>query len=175
MNIQKLYRLLRNKIKIEMHKEWRNNKLGHQPSSGGVPRLEIDESKILGNINKIYWMFGIIDRASGDCRVFCVLDNRAKESLLPLVIQNVATIDDIKGNNYNSNEELHKYCLSTRIYSDCWSAYQFNDFKQKGFYLHRVNHSIWFGSGLFHTNNVEGLWLKLKGYQIILQALILIY
>lgn len=25
-----------------------------------------------------------------------------------------------------------------------------------------MNHSIWFGSGLFHTNTIEGLWTCLK-------------
>ena len=28
--------------------------------------------------------------------------------------------------------------------------------------LHRVNHSVWFGQGNFHTNTVEGLWGCLK-------------
>ena len=31
-----------------------------------------------------------------------------------------------------------------------------------GYILHKVNHSIWFGQGLFHTNTVEGLWSQLK-------------
>ena len=28
--------------------------------------------------------------------------------------------------------------------------------------LHRVNHSVWFGQDLFHTNTVEGLWSQIK-------------
>jgi len=31
-----------------------------------------------------------------------------------------------------------------------------------GCILHRVNHSVWFGQGLFHTNTVEGLWSQIK-------------
>jgi len=31
-----------------------------------------------------------------------------------------------------------------------------------GYKLHRVNHSVWFGQGLFHTNTVEGLWATIK-------------
>jgi len=61
-----------------------------------------------------------------------------------------------------SKEYLHKYCLSTRIYSDCWRAYNKDDFKNNGFYLHRVNHSIWWGKGLFTTNTIEDLWSTLK-------------
>ena len=37
-----------------------------------------------------------------------------------------------------------------------------NVFNAKGFFLHSVNHSIWFGQGLFHTNTVEGLWACIK-------------
>ena len=31
-----------------------------------------------------------------------------------------------------------------------------------GFLLKKVNHSIWFGQGLFHTNSIEGLWSSIK-------------
>ena len=78
-----------------MHENWKNNILGYDISEGGVPRLEIDESKIIGNQNKVYWMFGIIDRSTKDCRVFCVLDNRSRETLIPLVIKNVFTNNDL--------------------------------------------------------------------------------
>ena len=32
------------------------------------------------------------------------------------------------------------------------------DFNRLGYILYRVNHSIWFGLGLFHTNSIEGAW-----------------
>lgn len=35
---------------------------------------------------------------------FCVLDNRNKETLLPIVAKNVYIFDDIKVNDYESNE-----------------------------------------------------------------------
>lgn len=159
-NISKLFSLLRTQIRIKMHENWKNNILGYDISEGGVPRLEIDESKIIGNQNKVYWMFGIIDRSTKDCRVFCVLDNRSRETLIPLVIKNVFTNNDL--GQFNNKKDIHKYSLSTRIYSDCWAAYDKEDFKNKGYILHRVNHSIWFGKGLFHTNTIEGLWSQLK-------------
>ena len=28
--------------------------------------------------------------------------------------------------------------------------------------LHKVNHSVWFGQGLFHTNTVEEIWAQIK-------------
>ena len=28
--------------------------------------------------------------------------------------------------------------------------------------MKRVNHSVWFGYGNFHTNNIEGLWSQIK-------------
>ena len=31
-----------------------------------------------------------------------------------------------------------------------------------GFILKKVNHSIWFGYGDFHTNTIEGLWSQIK-------------
>ena len=90
-------------------------------------------------------MFGIIDRSNKNCRVFCVMDNRSRESLLPIIKNNVATVMDIKEIRYESQEDIHKYCMSTRIYSDCWAAYQPNDFKEYGFLLHRVNPVVWAG------------------------------
>ena len=75
-----------------MHENWKNNILGYEISEGGVARLEIDESKIIGNQNKVYWMFEIIGRSTKDCRVFCILDNISRETLFPFVIKNVFTI-----------------------------------------------------------------------------------
>ena len=31
-----------------------------------------------------------------------------------------------------------------------------------GYILHRANHSVWFGQGLFHTNSIEELWSQIK-------------
>ena len=125
--------------------------IGNEPAENGVPRIEIDESEIIGNQNNIIWMLGLIDHADKEARAFCVLNNRTKENLLPIIERNVLTNDT--DNNLN---------LKTRIYSDSYASYQPNDFEERGYILHRVNHSVWFGQGLFHTNTVEGLWSKIK-------------
>ena len=107
-------------------------------------------------------MFGMIDRYTKNAHFYCILDNRTKESLLPIIKKDVFTCDDIKVNNYHSAKDLHNNCFSTRIYSDCWRAYQPADFKEMDFVFHRINHSVWFGRGNFHTNTVEGLWSQIK-------------
>ena len=114
-------------------------------------------------------MFGIIDRQDKSCPVFCFKDNCTKESLLPFLNKNVTTNDDIKISNYNSNKEIQDYCFSNKVYSDCFATYQKQDFKELGFVLLKVNHSIWFGRGNFHINNIEGFWSVIKLYRIILQ------
>lgn len=38
---------------------------------GGVSRIEIDESELIGRKNQILWMIGLIDRKNNDARVFC--------------------------------------------------------------------------------------------------------
>ena len=91
----KLYSHIRNKIRIEMNNEWNENKLGLKIPAWEVPRVKIDESKIIGNAKKIFWMLDIINRLTKECRVFTVLDNRDKESLLSLVIKNVITCYDL--------------------------------------------------------------------------------
>ena len=104
--------MLRRAIKIKMHKEWSKNYLGIEPSEGGVPRIEIDESKILRNENRIYWMFGMICKASKKCRIYCVLNNRTRDTLLPILKANVSTINDL--NEYQNEEEIKKYSLCTK-------------------------------------------------------------
>ena len=84
-------------------------------------------------------MFGIINRATKEARVFCVLNNRTKENLLPIIKNNIATDE----NENNEDEDLsEKESVKTRIYSDCFRSYQVNDFKEMGYILNRVNHSV---------------------------------
>ena len=151
---------IRNVIRKKMHYNWSKKLLGEDGilDDNGYISCEIDESEIIGNQNVIYWMFGIIDRGTKEARVFCVLNDRTKENLLPLVKNNIIT-DEI--NNVVMPEDEN---VQTRIYSDCFRTYQVNDFKDMGYILKRINHSVWFGIGLFHTNNIESLWGQIKRY-----------
>ena len=155
-SISKVFNLLRIKIRENMHKEWAKNLLGEAICEKGYAIIEIDESEIVGNSNDIFWMFGIICRKTKDARVYCVLTNRTKQKLLPIIKDNVIT-DSGEEDNL---EEINS--VKTRIFSDCFSSYQTNDFKDLGFILKKVNHSIWFGFGSFHTNTVESLWSNIK-------------
>ena len=118
-------------------------------NSNGKSRIEIDESKIIGNSNTVIWMFGSIDRFNKDVRIFCIMSDRTKEKLLPI-------LKDIVNTNAE-NDETRK-----RIYSYSISTYQKEDFENLGFKLNKVNHSVWLGVGMFHTNTVEGLWGQIK-------------
>ena len=88
-SIIKLFRKLRDCIRLRYHKTWNNEQMGLEPDITGVSRLEIDESSIIGNANNVLWMFGIIDRVDKNARVWCVKDDRRKEKLLPYVKNNV--------------------------------------------------------------------------------------
>ena len=54
--------------------------------------------------------------------------------------------------------------VATRIYTDWWQSYQVKDFNEIGFILHKVNHSILFGKGSFHTNTIKDVWSKIKHF-----------
>lgn len=63
-HIVKFYNIMRDIFRKKILKEWKEKKLAQEPSVGGIPWYEIDESKIIGNSNNVYWMFGIVDRYS---------------------------------------------------------------------------------------------------------------
>jgi len=161
-SIIKFFGHIRNVIKEKMHHNWSKKLLGEDCilDENGYISCEIDESEIIGNQNVIYWMFGIIERSTKEARVFCVMNNRTKENLLPIVKNNIIT-DENQINNHEISEEEN---VQTRVYSDCFSSYQVNDFRDMGYILQRINHSVWFGIGLFHSNNIESLWGQLKRY-----------
>ena len=121
----------------------------------GYPSVEIDESKIISSGYEIYWMFGIIDRNTKEARVFCVLTDRTKERLLPLVNKYVE-------NNNGLEEDDESESIRTRTFADCLRTYVPSDFENMGFILKKVNHSVWFGAGILHTNTIESLWYQIK-------------
>ena len=138
--------------------------MGMEPSTGGKSRIEIDESKVITNDNITRWMFGLVDRGNYDIRIFFVNDNRTRKTLLPIIKNNVYSYYNEIYNNRDPAPNNHNldYVFPTRIYSDSFSSYQEVDFNSLGFKLYRINHSVWFGQGSFHTNTVEGVWSKLK-------------
>ena len=80
----------------------------------------------------------MIDRLTKECRVYWVLNDRTANNLMKIIKDNIAT---------NENEDMdldEEYAENTRIYSDCFSSYQPNVFREKGYILKRVNHSVWF-------------------------------
>ena len=49
----KFYWNIRHQIKVNLHKEWNNNKLGIETTIDGKPRLELEESKIISYDNSL--------------------------------------------------------------------------------------------------------------------------
>lgn len=91
-------------------------------------------------------------------KIFLVDNNRTKEKLLPLIKKIIYTFYQSIYNNKDPKDEIY----TTRIFSDCFQIYQVKDFNELGFKLYKVNHSVWFGKGNFHTNSIEGTWNRLK-------------
>lgn len=150
--------MIKGKIKDKMSNYWNSNNKAIEPCLDGKSKIEIDESKFITYGGTVRWMFILVDRPKYDIRIFYAIDNRQKETLLPIVEQNVYTFPNRVYNNENGNN----INLPTRSYSDCFQSYQETDFNQLGFKLHRINHSLWFVQGSFHTNTIEGVWSKLK-------------
>ena len=98
--IIKIFREIRQKIKIYYHILQSTTELGIEPTENGKARIEIDESKAIGNENFVIWMFLLIDRADKQARVYCVMNDRTRDRLLDIVKKNVYTnnnnIDDMK-------------------------------------------------------------------------------
>ena len=128
----KIYRILRIRIKIHYHNLWSHNYLGEEHSDDGKSRVEIDETELIGNSEKVLWIFGIIDRSNKEARVFSFMDNRTKEHIIPIILKNVIT----------QKENINRLDLRTRAFSDCFYIYQEKYFERFGYLLHKVNHSI---------------------------------
>ena len=91
-------------------------------------------------------------------RIFFVDNNRTKEKLLSIIKDNIYTYF----NHIQNNVDVSPETQATRIYSDSFSTYPVSDFNKLGYILYKVNHSISFGYGQFHTNSIENTWSKLK-------------
>ncbi|KAL7743276.1 hypothetical protein ACLKA6_016217 [Drosophila palustris] len=116
---------------------------------GGPGKIvEIDEAKVgkrkynRGRVVEGQWVFGGIERESGDFFIFPV-DCRNAETLLSIIKDRIAD--------------------GTTIMSDCWKAY--NCLKDEGFVHQTVNHSKNFvdPETRAHTQNIERLWRDMRG------------
>ena len=67
--------------------------MGSNPPEDNYPVFEIDENEIIGNNQIIYWMFGMIDRISKECCVFCVLYDRTSNNLMKIIKDNILAQD----------------------------------------------------------------------------------
>ena len=123
-------------MKIRLHCNWKKLLLGQEIGNLGFHAIEIDESAIIGNNHRIYWILGLIDRITKEARIFCVLENRTRDNLLPFVKENVNTNDNVE--EEISEAESNK----ARIYSDCFQSYQVSDFARMNYILKRINHSL---------------------------------
>ena len=74
-------------------------------------RVEIDDSKIIANSDRILWIF---DRFEKEAYVYCVMEDRTQNTLLDLVKENLFTINDDFG---------HDETLNTLIYSYLFASY----------------------------------------------------
>lgn len=83
-------------------------------------------------------MRGLIDRGTKEVRIFYINNDRTKDKILPIVIKNVYSYNRRVINNIDPNENFP----STRIYTNCFSVYQENDFNRLGYILYCVNHSV---------------------------------
>ena len=60
--IIKIFRQLIKLIKLYYHKYWAHNPLGTEPAENVKSRIEIDESKIIGNEEGVIWLFCLIEK-----------------------------------------------------------------------------------------------------------------
>ena len=100
-HIGQILSIVRFYIMKSTHKFWKDNLMGEEPGLDGKSRIEIDESKIITLGNTTRWMFGLVDRAKYDICIFFVNDNRQKETLIPIIKDNVYTCYD----NLNQNKD----------------------------------------------------------------------
>ena len=125
--LSNVYGILRNKIRLSTHNLWSKSFLGQTINTYGYASVEIDESKIISNGNETFWKFGMISRETKEASVYCVLNDRTKNNLLAIIKKNIITYDE-------EDEDLSEInSIKTRIYSDSYSSYQPNDFKNAGY------------------------------------------
>lgn len=88
--------------------KWKKSFLVEEIWPNGYGAVHIDESEIIGNKDHIYWMIGALDRLTREARIFCVLEDRIKWSLLLIIRVNVITNVE-EGEEFNDMIETTKW------------------------------------------------------------------
>jgi hypothetical protein len=124
----------------QMDNEWSSNLMATEPYINGKSQVEIDESKVINIDHQTRWMFGIYDRGNYDIRIFYVNNNRTRDTLLSLIINNVYTYARRIRNN---RDEDNNILPATRVFSDYFSSYQESDFDMDLYTISKSFGVVW--------------------------------
>ena len=72
--IKKIFRQIRQIIKVYYHKYSAYNPLGTEFNDNGKSLIEINESKVIDNEESYIWMFGLINRVDKQSRIYWVMN-----------------------------------------------------------------------------------------------------
>ena len=61
---------------------WHTKPLVLRPDNKFYPCVEIDGTSVIVNNNAVIWVFEIINHSDKQARIFCIMSNRRKETLL---------------------------------------------------------------------------------------------
>ena len=131
--------------------EFNSGEIGGMTDNGEPIVVEIDESKFFhrkyhrGQWHEGHWVFGGIERQTGNCFLVEVPDRRA-ETLNALIEQHILP--------------------GSHIVSDGWAAYAHIEDIRQGIYTHSVivhqHHFVDPNDAEVHTENVENMWMRTK-------------
>lgn len=85
-----------------------------------------------------------MDRSTSEILIFYANNNLTRETLLPIVKKMfiVILMKSIIMKIQHLRIKIMIINFATRIYNDCFSSYQINDFISAGYKLLKVNHSV---------------------------------
>ena len=83
--IIKIFRQLRQLIKVYYHKYLEHNPLGAEPGENCKCLIEINESKVIGNEQCVKWILGLIDLTGKQARIYYVMNYHTYDTLLKIV------------------------------------------------------------------------------------------
>lgn len=96
-------------------------------------------------------IFALTDRYTKETRIFSKLNKLTKDNLLKYVKNKV----NQNAGDINIEDKQEEFLSNTWAFSDSFSRYRIINIKRLGNILKRINHSMYIGYGLFHTNIIE--------------------